>query len=140
MSAHVAIVAGAGGEFGHATTTALGASGLTAVAVDRNEHALRELPDRVRPQVADMAGAASLFGPDVIRVGREETERLPLRDNDPARPVPEVTFADRYTQRTSPALTAPARADPRTKAAGHVCPHHRRRPRAVTATPPDAWP
>jgi glyoxylase-like metal-dependent hydrolase (beta-lactamase superfamily II) len=46
---------------------------------------------------ADHAGAASLFGGDVVRVGHEETRRLLLRDGDPARPVPEVTFADRYT-------------------------------------------
>jgi hypothetical protein len=31
-----------------------------------------------------------------VRVGHEQTRRL-LRDNDPARPAPEVTFADRYT-------------------------------------------
>ena len=46
---------------------------------------------------ADHAGAASLFGGDVTRVGHEETRRLLLRDGDPARPVPEITFADRYT-------------------------------------------
>jgi glyoxylase-like metal-dependent hydrolase (beta-lactamase superfamily II) len=45
---------------------------------------------------ADHAGAASLFE-NVVRVGHEETRRLLLRDNDPARPVPEVTFADRHT-------------------------------------------
>jgi glyoxylase-like metal-dependent hydrolase (beta-lactamase superfamily II) len=45
---------------------------------------------------ADHGGAASLFG-DAVRVGHEETRRLLLRDGDPARPVPEVTFADRYT-------------------------------------------
>ncbi len=45
---------------------------------------------------ADHGAAASLFD-DVVRVGHEETRRLLLRDNDPARPVPEVTFADRYT-------------------------------------------
>ncbi len=44
----------------------------------------------------DHAGASSIFG-DVVRVGHEETKRLLLRDNDPGRPVPEVTFADRYT-------------------------------------------
>lgn len=53
MSAQVAIVAGAGGALGHATTVTLAASGLTVVAVDRNEHALRDLPDSVRPEVAD---------------------------------------------------------------------------------------
>ena len=46
---------------------------------------------------ADHAGAASLFGGDVVRVGHEETRRLLLRDNDPARPAPEITFQDRYT-------------------------------------------
>ncbi|HEY6786249.1 MAG TPA: MBL fold metallo-hydrolase, partial [Trebonia sp.] len=48
---------------------------------------------------ADHAGAASLFD-DVVRVGHEETRRLLQRDNDPARPLPEVTFADRYTLET----------------------------------------
>jgi glyoxylase-like metal-dependent hydrolase (beta-lactamase superfamily II) len=46
---------------------------------------------------ADHGGAASLFGGDVIRIGHEETRRLLLRDDDPARPVPGVTFADRYS-------------------------------------------
>src|SRR5664279_6315935 len=34
---------------------------------------------------ADHAGAASLFGDDVVRIGHEETRRLLLRDNDPTR-------------------------------------------------------
>ena len=46
---------------------------------------------------ADHAGASSLFGKDVVRIGHEETRRLLLRDNDPTRPAPTVTFADRYT-------------------------------------------
>jgi NAD(P)-dependent dehydrogenase (short-subunit alcohol dehydrogenase family) len=58
MSAKMAIVAGAGGALGHATTATLAASGLTVVAVDRNEHALRELPDGVRPEVADTTDPA----------------------------------------------------------------------------------
>ena len=45
----------------------------------------------------DHAGAASLFDPGVVRIGHEETRRLLLRDNDPAKPAPEVTFSDRYT-------------------------------------------
>ena len=45
---------------------------------------------------ADHGGAASLFE-NVVLVGHEETRRLLLRDGDPARPVPEVTFADSYT-------------------------------------------
>jgi NAD(P)-dependent dehydrogenase (short-subunit alcohol dehydrogenase family) len=53
MSAKVAIVAGAGGALGHATTVTLAAGGLTVVAVDRTEHALRDLPDSVRREVAD---------------------------------------------------------------------------------------
>src|SRR5258706_7524401 len=46
---------------------------------------------------ADHAGASSLFDGDVVRIGHEETRRLLERDNDPARPLPEVTFADTYT-------------------------------------------
>ena len=46
---------------------------------------------------ADHEGASSLFGGDIIRIGHEETRRLLLRDDDPARPVPDVTFSDSYT-------------------------------------------
>jgi NAD(P)-dependent dehydrogenase (short-subunit alcohol dehydrogenase family) len=53
MSAKVAIVAGGGGALGHATTVALAASGLTVVAVDRNERGLGDLPGSVRREVAD---------------------------------------------------------------------------------------
>src|SRR5262249_29709322 len=45
---------------------------------------------------ADHIGASSLFGPDVIRIGHAENLRLLLRDNDPNRPPPTVTFEDRY--------------------------------------------
>ena len=45
----------------------------------------------------DHVGAASLFDPAVVRVGHEETRRLLLRDNEPAKPAPVVTFQDRYT-------------------------------------------
>src|SRR5437899_7923048 len=41
---------------------------------------------------ADHAGAASLFGKDVVRIGHEETRRLLLRDNDPARPARKRRF------------------------------------------------
>ena len=46
---------------------------------------------------ADHAGAANLFGDDLVRIGHEDTRRLLLRDNDPTRPAPEVTFTDTYT-------------------------------------------
>jgi glyoxylase-like metal-dependent hydrolase (beta-lactamase superfamily II) len=46
---------------------------------------------------ADHTSASSLCGGDVVRVGHEETRRLLLRDGDPARPAPEVTFADHFT-------------------------------------------
>jgi NAD(P)-dependent dehydrogenase (short-subunit alcohol dehydrogenase family) len=62
MSARTAIVAGAGGALGHATAAALAASGLTVVAVDRTEHALRELPGSVRPEVADTTDPAAAKG------------------------------------------------------------------------------
>jgi NAD(P)-dependent dehydrogenase (short-subunit alcohol dehydrogenase family) len=59
VSAHVAIVAGAGGALGHATAAALAARGLTVVGVDRNEDALRELHDDVRREVADTTDPAA---------------------------------------------------------------------------------
>src|SRR3954467_4846366 len=43
---------------------------------------------------ADHVGASSLFGKDVTRIGHEETRRLLLRDDDPARPPNEETFSD----------------------------------------------
>jgi glyoxylase-like metal-dependent hydrolase (beta-lactamase superfamily II) len=46
---------------------------------------------------ADHAGASSLFGRDITRIGHEETRKLLLRDDDPARPAPEETFQDRRT-------------------------------------------
>ena len=46
---------------------------------------------------SDHAGASSLFGSNVVRIGHEETRRLLLRDNDPAKPPPEETFADHRT-------------------------------------------
>jgi glyoxylase-like metal-dependent hydrolase (beta-lactamase superfamily II) len=48
---------------------------------------------------ADHAGAANLFGDDIVRIGHAETRRLLLRDNDATRPAPEVTFEDHYTLR-----------------------------------------
>jgi NAD(P)-dependent dehydrogenase (short-subunit alcohol dehydrogenase family) len=59
VSAHVAIVAGAGGALGRATATTLAARGLTVVAVDRNEQALRELPSGIRGEVADATDQAA---------------------------------------------------------------------------------
>ncbi len=58
MSAHVAVVAGAGGGLGQATALTLAAGGLTVVAVDRNEAGLRQLPDTIRREVADTTDPA----------------------------------------------------------------------------------
>ncbi|MFD7155523.1 MBL fold metallo-hydrolase [Kribbella sp. NPDC059898] len=60
-----------------------------------------DLPNQVTHLVyshhhADHAGASYLFG-DVTRVGHAETRRLLQRDNDRARPAPDVTFEDSYT-------------------------------------------
>ena len=48
---------------------------------------------------ADHLGGSSLFGRDVTRIGHVETKRLLARDNDPTRPVPDVTFETQYTLR-----------------------------------------
>ena len=55
----MAIVAGAGGALGHATTLTLAAGGLTVVAVDRNERGLGELPGSVHREVADTTDPAA---------------------------------------------------------------------------------
>ena len=46
---------------------------------------------------ADHVGASWLFGKDVVRIGHEETRRLLLRDDDPARPAIDETFSDKRT-------------------------------------------
>jgi glyoxylase-like metal-dependent hydrolase (beta-lactamase superfamily II) len=46
---------------------------------------------------ADHIGASALFGKHVTRIGHSETHTLLKRQADPARPVPDVTFEDRYT-------------------------------------------
>ncbi|MEV6539228.1 MBL fold metallo-hydrolase [Streptomyces sp. NPDC051665] len=48
---------------------------------------------------ADHLGASSLFGRHVVRIGHAENKRLLVRDNDPTRPLPDVTFENRYTLR-----------------------------------------
>jgi NAD(P)-dependent dehydrogenase (short-subunit alcohol dehydrogenase family) len=58
MSARVAVVTGAGGPLGRATSMALASGGFTVVAVDRNEAALRELPDSIRSEAADATDPA----------------------------------------------------------------------------------
>jgi glyoxylase-like metal-dependent hydrolase (beta-lactamase superfamily II) len=46
---------------------------------------------------SDHVGAASLFSKNVTRIGHEETRRLLLRDDDPARPPNDETFQDTRT-------------------------------------------
>ncbi len=58
MSAHVAVVAGAGGALGQATVVTLAAGGFTVVAVDRNERGLSQLPGKVHREVADTTDPA----------------------------------------------------------------------------------
>ena len=48
---------------------------------------------------ADHLGASSLFGRNVTRIGQTDTRRLLAQENDPARPVPDITFDTRYTLR-----------------------------------------
>jgi NAD(P)-dependent dehydrogenase (short-subunit alcohol dehydrogenase family) len=59
MSAKVAIVIGGGGSVGRATAVTLAARGLTVVAVDRNDQALRDLPDDIVKETADSTDPAT---------------------------------------------------------------------------------
>ena len=46
---------------------------------------------------ADHLGASSLFGKNVVRIGQTQTKQLLARENDPARPLPDITFDTAYT-------------------------------------------
>jgi NAD(P)-dependent dehydrogenase (short-subunit alcohol dehydrogenase family) len=59
ISERVAIVVGAGGELGRATAEVLAGSGYTVVGIDRNEQALKELPDGIGRQVGDATDPAA---------------------------------------------------------------------------------
>jgi glyoxylase-like metal-dependent hydrolase (beta-lactamase superfamily II) len=48
---------------------------------------------------ADHLGASSLFGRNVTRIGQAGTKQLLAAENDPARPVPDITFDTQYTLR-----------------------------------------
>jgi NAD(P)-dependent dehydrogenase (short-subunit alcohol dehydrogenase family) len=75
MSERVAIVVGAGGELGRVTAEKLAAAGFTVVGVDRNEEALKELPDGIRPvagDATDPAVARSLVDRIAAEVGPPE--------------------------------------------------------------------
>jgi glyoxylase-like metal-dependent hydrolase (beta-lactamase superfamily II) len=48
---------------------------------------------------ADHLGASALFGRGVTRIGQAETKRLLAQENDPTRPVPDITFDTSYTLR-----------------------------------------
>src|SRR5262245_60519539 len=56
----IAIVAGAAGALGHATTVTLAVRGSTVVAVDRSESGLHDLPDSVRREAADPTDPAAV--------------------------------------------------------------------------------
>jgi len=58
MTARIAIVTGAGGALGRATSIDLAGSGFTVVAVDRSDHSLQGLPAGIRAEVADATDAA----------------------------------------------------------------------------------
>jgi NAD(P)-dependent dehydrogenase (short-subunit alcohol dehydrogenase family) len=58
MTGHVAIVVGAAGELGRATAEKLAAARFTVVGIDRNEEALKELPDGIRYEVGDATDPA----------------------------------------------------------------------------------
>jgi NAD(P)-dependent dehydrogenase (short-subunit alcohol dehydrogenase family) len=75
VSERVAIVVGAGGELGRATAQKLATAGFTVVGVDRNEQALKELPDGIRRAAGDPtdpAVARSLVDQIAAEVGRPE--------------------------------------------------------------------
>ncbi len=69
MSERVAIVVGAGGELGRATSEKLVAAGFTVAGVDRSEEGLKDLPDGIRREAADPAAARSVVDWIAAEVG-----------------------------------------------------------------------
>ena len=67
--AKVAVVAGAGGALGHATTAALAASGFAVVAVDRSGDAMSDLRDIVHKEAADPGAVTRLIDRIAAEVG-----------------------------------------------------------------------
>jgi NAD(P)-dependent dehydrogenase (short-subunit alcohol dehydrogenase family) len=70
MRPRIAIVVGAGTGLGLATAVALHRTGVTVVAVDRNETGLKGLPDGIRREVADASDPA-VPGPLVDRIAAD---------------------------------------------------------------------
>jgi NADP-dependent 3-hydroxy acid dehydrogenase YdfG len=84
MSTHVAVVIGAGGALGRATAATLADSGLTVVAVDRTQDALRELPGSIRSEVADTTDPATATPlVDRLRGHRGQSAGGPARGGEP---------------------------------------------------------
>jgi 3-oxoacyl-[acyl-carrier protein] reductase len=59
MSERAAIVVGAGGELGRATTEALEGTSYMVIGIDRNEQGLKELSDGIRREVGDATDPAA---------------------------------------------------------------------------------
>ena len=91
-------------------TTSDGVVAARRAADDRPQHPARRRRDRGRQRRQQQGHSphllapprrprrrVSLFDKNVTRIGHEETRRLLLRDNDPARPPNEETFQDRRT-------------------------------------------
>ena len=70
MDTRIAMVAGAGSGLGQVTAIALHAAGLNVVGVDRNEAGLKQLPDEISREVADVTDPA-VPGPLVERIAAE---------------------------------------------------------------------
>jgi len=64
---------------------------------------------------ADHAGASSLFDKSVTRIGHEETRRLLLRDNDPARPAPRKRSRTVARSRSAASASSSPGRDPITR-------------------------
>jgi len=63
----IAVVVGAGGELGRATTMKLVSQGMTVVAVDRNETGLEALPGGIARELADATNPQAV-GPLIERI------------------------------------------------------------------------
>jgi hypothetical protein len=97
MECWTSLVLGAGGtrSISSSTDTTPRMFAATNSASSRSNCQLA-VPVSVTTPSSSLA-SSSLFDKNVVRIGHEETRRLLLRDDDPARPPNEETFQDRRT-------------------------------------------
>jgi NAD(P)-dependent dehydrogenase (short-subunit alcohol dehydrogenase family) len=125
ISERVAIVIGAGGELGRSTAQKLAAAGFTVVGVDRNEDALKDLPDGIRyvaGDPTDPAGAKSIVDRIAAEFGSPEVLVNCSTPPRPGRTCPPSCSRTPSHPRRSPTSSSTSSVTPPRRSAARSCP------------------